>query len=274
LPWWRELGGDGGGTLTRTEDFSDRFSARFTGRVENYRQFRPRYPDAVAAVLEKECGLKSGSTIVDIAAGTGILAQIFLERGNHVVAVEPNEEMRAACATLVERYPRLRCVDGVAEATGLPSHAFDLITVGQALHWFDLKRARAEFARILRPDGWCAVIYNERRLSGDGFHDAYEKLLRDFGIDYEVVQRQHLTAEKIQGFFAPAEMWRAAFPNAQLLTIEALEGRIVSSSYMPKPGHVRYAAMLAGIAKQFGEHQEGGAVRLEYECVVSYGRVE
>lgn len=202
-----------------------------------------------------------------------MLAEIFLGRGHHVIAVEPNEEMRAACATLVERHPRLRCVDGVAEGTGPPSHAFDLITVGQALHWFDLERARAEFARILRPDGWCAVIYNERRLSGDSFHDAYEKLLCDFGIDYEVVQRQHLTAEKIQGFFLPCEVRKAVFPNAQLLTIEALEGRIVSSSYMPRPGHARHPAMLAAIAKLFEDHQEGGAVRLEYECVVSYGRL-
>jgi SAM-dependent methyltransferase len=223
-------------------------------------------------LLEAECGLTAASSIADIAAGTGLLAEMFLARGHEVVAVEPNEEMRATCETLFERYPRLRCVGGAAEATGLPTQSFDLITVGQALHWFDLERARAEFFRILRADGWCAVIYNERHLGGDGFHDGYERLLREFGIDYEFVQRQHLTPEGIHGFFAPSEMRRAVFPNAQMLKLEALEGRIISSSYMPKPGHARYAAMRASIADLFEKYQESGCVRLEYECAVSYGR--
>jgi ubiquinone/menaquinone biosynthesis C-methylase UbiE len=245
--------------------------------VESYRQFRPGYPDAVVALLEAECGLTAASTIADVAAGTGLIAEVFLQHGYGVVAVEPNEEpneeMRAACKTLVEHYPSLRCVGGTAEATGLPSHSFALVTVGQALHWFDLERARAEFSRVLQTDGWCAVIYNERRLGGDGFHDGYEKLLREFGIDYEVVQRQHLAANQMQGFFAPSVMRRAVFPNAQLLTLEALMGRIVSSSYMPKPGHARYAAMLDAIADLFETYQENGLVRMGYTCAVSYGRL-
>jgi Methyltransferase domain len=205
--------------------------------------------------------------------GDGLLAEVFLARRFKVVAVEPNEEMRVACESLVAQYPRLRCVGGSAEATGLPSHSFDLITVGQALHWFDLSHARAEFSRILRQDGWCGVIYNERRLNGDGFHDGYERLLRDFGIDYEIVRRQHLTRERMQGFFAPCEMRRAVFPNAQALTLEALEGRIVSSSYMPKEGHARYDAMRGAIARLFETYQAGGRVRLDYECAVYYGRL-
>lgn len=142
-------------------------------------------------MLEAECGLSPSSSIADIAAGTGLLSELFVARGYNVVAVEPNQEMRAACAALVDQQPRLSCIAGTAEETGLPSASVDLITVAQALHWFDLKRARQEFSRILKPDGWCAVIYNER-LGGDGFHDEYESLLRNFGIDYELVKRQHL----------------------------------------------------------------------------------
>jgi ubiquinone/menaquinone biosynthesis C-methylase UbiE len=227
----------------------------------------------VAALLEAECRLSPSSSIADIAAGTGLLAEILLIRGYEVIAVEPNAGMRAACESLTTQYPRLRCLGGTAEATGLLSHSFNLITVGQALHWFDLKRTRDEFARILRPEGWCAVIYNERRMSGDGFHDEYESLLRKFGIDYATVQRQHMTPDRIQGFFAPREMRRATFPNAQLLTLEALEGRIVSSSYMPQPGHARYAAMRSAIGDLFGKYQESGRVRLEYGCVVYYGQL-
>jgi SAM-dependent methyltransferase len=244
---------------------------RFSGRVESYRQHRPRYPDAVVDLLETECGLTENSKVADIAAGTGLLAEKFLSHGYEVIAVEPNDEMRLVCEILGDRFSRFRCLSGSAEATGLPDHSSDLITVGQALHWFDLERARAEFVRILRPGGWCAVVYNERRMGGDGFHDGYERLLREFGIDYEVVQRQHLTPDWIEGFFAPSEMRRAAFPNAQLLTLDALEGRIVSSSYMPKEEHPKYAAMLAAIQELFEKHARDGCVRLEYDCAVYYG---
>lgn len=171
------------------------------------------------------------------------------------------------------RFPRLNCMRGTAEATGLQSDSVDLITVGQAMHWFDLERTRAEFVRVLRPDGWCAVVYNERRMGGDAFHDGYEKILLDFGIDYAKVQRQHLTPDKIRDFFAPGMMKRTVCPNAQQLTLEALEGRILSSSYMPKPDHPRYAAMQAAIAVLFHEHQKNGCVRLEYDCAVYYGQL-
>ena len=246
---------------------------RFSGRVESYRQHRPRYPDAVVGVLETECGLTENSTVADIAAGTGLLTEKFLSHGYEVIAVEPNDEMRLVCETLGDRFSRFRCLSGSAEATGLPGHSSDMITVGQALHWFDLERARAEFVRILRPGGWYAVVYNERRMSGDAFHMGYEKIIQDFGIDYAKVQRQHLTPDRIEGFFAPSAMRRVVFPNAQLLTLEALEGRIISSSYMPNEEHPKYAAMHAAIEELFEKHAQDGCVRLEYDCAVYYGRL-
>jgi ubiquinone/menaquinone biosynthesis C-methylase UbiE len=246
---------------------------RFTGRVDRYRQHRPRYPEAIVSLLQEKCGLTNRSTVADIAAGTGLLSEIFLAHDYEVVAVEPNDEMRAACGVLTEHFSRFRCLSGSAEATGLPASSSDLITVGQALHWFDLERARAEFVRILRPGGWCAVVYNERRMGGDAFHAGYETLLQDFGIDYAKVQRQHLTAERMQAFFAPATMRRAVFPNAQQFTLEALEGRIVSSSYMPTPEHPRYAAMQAAIRGFFQQHQKDNQVTLAYDCAVSYGQI-
>jgi SAM-dependent methyltransferase len=246
---------------------------RFTGRVESYRQFRPRYPETIVDLLQSECGLTEDSSIADIAAGTGLLAEIFLARGYHVTAVEPNEQMRAACSALTAQFPRLQCVAGTAEATGLPAHSADLITVGQAMHWFDLERTRIEFVRILRPDGGCAVVYNHRKIGGDAFHEAYEQLLREFGTDYATVQERHLSPEKLREFFVPGEMKQAAFSNAQWLTLEGLEGRVLSSSYMPSEGDPGYAAMRTAITDLFRKHEKGGQVCLEYECVVCYGQL-
>jgi SAM-dependent methyltransferase len=224
-------------------------------------------------LLTRECGLSARSTIADVAAGTGLLTEIFLARGYRVVAVEPNDEMRAACATLIAQYPQLKCVTGTAEATGLADHSVDLITVGQAMHWFDLKRTRREFVRILKDGGWCAVLYNHRRLAGDAFHEGYEQILIDHGADYGKVRDSHLDEDRLAAFFAPNAMRTATFANVQHLTLEGLMGRVLSSSYMPQPGHPGHEEMSRAVDAHFHEHQTGGNVRMEYDCAVCYGQL-
>ncbi len=246
---------------------------RFTGRVESYRRYRPGYPPELVEWLRTDCGLSNDATVVDVAAGTGLLTEILLAAGFAVTALEPNDEMRAACASLGTKYPKLRCIAGTAEATGLPDASADLITVAQAMHWFDLERTRAEFARILKPGGGCAVIYNNRRLGGDAFHNGYERLLREFGIDYMNVKEQHVGRRRLAQFFAPEEMHCHVFPNAQSLTLGALEGRILSSSYIPQPGHPRFAEMQAAIRQLFTETQQNGTVTIQYDCVACWGRL-
>jgi SAM-dependent methyltransferase len=246
---------------------------RFTGRVESYRRFRPRYPAEIVDMLRRECGLSQDAVVVDVAAGTGLLTEIFLAAGFGVTAVEPNAEMRAACSELEQSFAKLGVVEGTAEETGLPAQSADLITVAQAMHWFDLERTRAEFARILKPGANCAVIYNNRRPRGDAFHEAYERFLLKFSVDYESVKKQHVGRKRLKQFFAPAEMKCAVFANSQALTREGFEGRIFSSSYIPRPGHDRFGEMQAEMTKLFDEYQSGGAVTIEYECVVCYGRL-
>jgi SAM-dependent methyltransferase len=251
---------------------------RFSSRVDAYREFRPRYPFEVVTLLKQHCGLDSSSVIADIGAGTGMLAELFLQQGNSVFAVEPNRAMRAACQDLRSQYPKLTCIDGSAETTTLPNHCADFVTVGQALHWFHLERTRQEFVRILQPGGWSAVD-NERRTGGDAFHDGYERILRKFGTDYEIVRSKYPQQQKLAEFFtsphaATAPMHQASFPNAQDFDLAGLLGRILSSSYMPQPGHPRYTAMLSAIEELFSQCQKNRHVRLEYDCVVTYGRLE
>ncbi len=246
---------------------------RFTTRVELYKKFRPHYPAALLTLLRQECGLTPTSVIADIGAGTGILAELFLQHGNPVVAVEPNAAMRAACAELTATHPKLQCIDGSAESTGLAEASIDFVTVGQALHWFDRRRARQEFARILRPHRNAVVLTNERHIGPEPFFVAYEQLLREHGIDYQRVKATYPSISDALEFFAPAKMHMAIFPNHQDFDFQGLLGRTLSSSYMPQPGHPGYDAMHTALTQIFEHHQNQGKVRMTYDCRVAYGQL-
>src|SRR3982074_1557174 len=128
-------------------------TARFSDRVENYVRYRPGYPPEVLDLLRTECGLWPSHIVADIASGTGVFTRLLLENGNSVFAVEPNAAMREMGIRQLESLSaggRLVLVAGTAEETTLKSASVDFVTAAQAAHWFDLPRARAEFARILR----------------------------------------------------------------------------------------------------------------------------
>src|SRR5688572_27319071 len=133
---------------------------RFTNRVDNYLKFRPRYPTEIIALLEKDCALTPDSVIADVGSGTGFLSELFLRNGNQVFGVEPNAEMRAAGERLLADYPNFASINATAEATTLPDSSVDFVTAGQAFHWFDREKARVEFQRILKADGWVVIVWN------------------------------------------------------------------------------------------------------------------
>lgn len=136
----------------------------FSGRVENYIKYRPNYPLALIHLLAEKCALTPASVIADIGSGTGILTELFLQNGNPAYAVEPNAEMRTAAEKLLGYYPNFTSVDATAESSMIRSQSVDIVTVGQAFHWFDVEAARAEFQRILKPLGWVALVWNLQRV--------------------------------------------------------------------------------------------------------------
>lgn len=108
---------------------------RFTGRVESYVRYRPSYPREVLDLLETECGLTSASVVADVGSGTGIMSELFLENGNRVIGIEPNEEMREAGERRLRHHPRFTSVAGTAEATTLDDACVDLVAAGQQQRW-------------------------------------------------------------------------------------------------------------------------------------------
>jgi SAM-dependent methyltransferase len=246
---------------------------RFSNRADSYAKYRPTYPPAVIDLLAAEAELTPQSVVADIGAGTGILTRLLLANGNTVYAVEPGAEMRTEAAAALGHYPNWHSVDGRSEATGLPDASVDLVTAAQAFHWFEPVATRAEFRRILRPPGWVALIWNDRR-STTPFMQAYERLLGSYGTDYRQVDHKYVADRPaLERFFAPNAVRLFTFPNEQVLDLDGMVGRLSSTSYIPAPGEAGYPALHTQAQAIFDEHAEHGQVRIEYETQVYLGTV-
>ncbi len=250
------------------------FTNRFSGRVEYYIKYRPRYPNELIDFLVKELALSRSSVIADVGSGTGVLSEMLLKNGNVVFGVEPNKEMREAAENLLSEHPSFRSVNGSAEATTLDPQSVDFVTAGQAFHWFDVQKSRAEFSRILRPQGWTVLVWNARRTDSTPFLKAYESFLCRCGIDYREVNQRNVDDNVLNQFFGSAGYRLKVFDNSQVFDYEGLKGRVLSCSYMPMEGHPGYESMIAELQQIFHQYQTDGTVEFEYDTEMYYGRIE
>ena len=124
----------------------------FGAGAADYDAYRPGYPaDGLRWLLGD-----APRRVVDLGAGTGRLAVALAALGHDVVAVEPDDRMRAIAAGHVE------ALAGSAEAIPLPDASADAVLAAQAWHWFDHERALAEIGRVLRPGGMLGLVWNMR----------------------------------------------------------------------------------------------------------------
>lgn len=245
---------------------------RFSSRVDNYTKYRPGYPREIVSLLAAECGLTPASIVADVGSGTGIFSELLLQNGNCVYGVEPNQKMREAAELFLKDYAAFNSTDGSAERTTLADHSVDLVTAVQAFHWFNQPEARREFIRILKPAGWVALIWNERRLDSNEFLKSLEELLLRFCANYAQVRHENVYAD-IAAFFSAAAFKIQTFDNFQHLDFEGLKGRICSASYTPEPGHPNFAPMLENLLAIFRTHEKDGRVTIEYDTKVYYGQI-
>src|SRR5216684_3884034 len=174
---------------------------RFSNRVADYVRYRPSYPSALIELLREECGLRPDHVVADVGSGTGILSRMFLENGNRVLGVEPNDAMRGAGKEYLSAFKNFSSIAGSAEATTLPDASVDFVSVAQAFHWFEPAATRREFLRILRPEGTVVIVWNDRQLDTTQFLRDYEALLRRFSTDYAKVSESYPRKGQIRDFF-------------------------------------------------------------------------
>lgn len=148
----------------------------FGSAAAAYDRIRPSYPPEAV-----RWALGDAGRVVDLGAGTGLLTRVLIGLGYEVVPVEPDDKM---CAQLIAGTPGASPLAGSAEAIPLPDGSVDGVTAGQAYHWFDPERAHAEVARVLRPGGVFAPIWNTRDES-EPWVAAFSGILHPEGEDDE-----------------------------------------------------------------------------------------
>ena len=131
----------------------------FEADAGRYARGRPDYPAALDHWLVDEVGLARGRTVVDLGAGTGKFTTRLLATGADVVAIEPVDAMRAR---LVVDHPDVDARAGTAEAMPLADASVDAVACAQAFHWFANTAATSELARVIRPGGVLALVWNVR----------------------------------------------------------------------------------------------------------------
>lgn len=245
---------------------------RFSNRVENYVKYRPGYPSEILQLFRDELNLQESSVMADIGSGTGISARLFLENGNQIFGVEPNEAMREASQDVLRSFPSFHAINGTAENTTLETDSIDIVMAAQAFHWFDKAKARAEFRRILHQTGFVALIWNERQVDSNAFLREYEQFLLEFGTDYQEVRHEQVTKKMIRDFFQK-DFREAAFQNSQIFDFEGLKGRLLSSSYIPSEEHPRFLEMIKELTLLFTKHQKNDTIEIKYDTRVFYEKL-
>lgn len=220
----------------------------FTGKAEDYAKGRPGYPKAAIDTIIKLA--PSNAVFADIGAGTGKFTVELAERGYSVFAVEPNADMRRQLTITLAPYPNVKIMDGTAEATTLPDHSIDILTVAHALHWFNPDAFRVECRRVVKPGGLVIAIYN---LTPGG------EMIND-------------SKKAIEAFFTKPITWE--FPNPMDYTRDKWMSYIASQDGYPLPTDPRYNEHITAINAGFDRDSVDGLLHLDRVTKVYCERIE
>ncbi len=215
----------------------------FERAAEEYERTRPDYPPAVLDAVP----LGEDAEVVDLGAGTGKLTRVLARRYRRVIAVEPLDGMRAILERVVGEAESLA---GSAEQIPLPDASVDGVFAGQAFHWFANDQAIAEIARVLRPGGALALIWNE----GDDARidprpEAYRTYLAELHAPSLAAVRSGLPFKDLIArgpFGAVAE---AAFPHDHVLDRSGMLDNVRSMSWIASKPDAEQEVVIARLGE-------------------------
>ena len=205
----------------------------------DYEAARPSYPEEAVEFIARQIGIGPDRRVCDLAAGTGKFTRLLAPLGADLVAAEPVPGMRATFRSVLPDTPLLA---GTAEAMPFRDGVLDAVTVAQAWHWFDHDRAAAEMARVVRPGGGVAMVWNARDRSVPWVDEVWTIMDR---VEKRAPWRQHenwrSSARQLPGF---EPMETAEFFHAQTVTPEGVVQRVASVSHVAVLQEAERAAVL------------------------------
>jgi ubiquinone/menaquinone biosynthesis C-methylase UbiE len=226
---------------------------QFDSVADAYERGRPDYPLSAVRRIVAELGIAPGATVLDLAAGTGKLTRSLLNAGLDVIAVEPQQSLRALLAANVGSE---RVCDGLAEAIPLPDQSVAAVTVADAFHWFEPVGALREIRRVLRPAGGLAVVSTASDWGGASWaHEvgtllagvrpehpqfdgpSWQDAVRAAGgwaapFEIRLTTSQPAPAERVVDYVASIS-WVAALPREQRVEMLAEVSAIVAAGETP-----------------------------------------
>lgn len=209
---------------------------------------RPDYADAAIDAMLSIAGMNKGERVCDVGAGVAHLTLMLAARGFAVTAVEPNDAMRANGIKRTERFPQLGWHEGTGENTGQADHAFDMVTFGSSFNVCDRQQALKETARILKPKGWFACMWNHRQLE-DPIQHRIETIIKSHVAEYGYgTRREDQTAEiDASNLFGPVVQLSSRVMHQQTVAecVEAWR----SHATLARQAGSKFAAIVAEIER-------------------------
>lgn len=235
------------------------YSAAYSSKAEKYARYRWDYAPAAIETILRETRLPAAAWVADLGAGTGILTQHFVGRAARIYAVEPNAEMRAEAQKRLGSAGVIFLGDA-AERTSLPDHSIDLVTVAQAIHWFDPEPARREILRILKPGGWLALIHNVDAEPDPARAHALDPIMTpEYGVRFSAGSPY---PRQPAGFYYRAGQYQQySFPFTLWADWEAFLGSLCSASYVPDESDALFPRFAAAARRVFDQFAQDGRVQ-------------
>jgi ubiquinone/menaquinone biosynthesis C-methylase UbiE len=220
----------------------DAWASSFGGVVDAYDRARPTYPREAAEWLIGQ----QAATVLELGAGTGKLTAQLVDLGHDVVATDPDPVM---LERLARNLPETRTIVASAEDLPLGAQAYDVVVAAQAFHWFDLDQALPEIARVLKPGGHLALVWNTR--------DESIPWVRRLGAIIGTQEQLDEPAEALTASELFGEVEQASFTHWQQIDRKSIQDLVLSRSNVAVLDEEGRAAKLAEVLAFYDDYGRG-----------------